>query len=80
MVIFSTGDGKSPVYQIPGLAFDMYDKKCGPGNEHFAENDISLPIDQFNQFLVVLPEVEAALIGKGHTVQRPIYDDRSKRW
>ena len=33
-----------------------------------------MPINQFNQLLSILPEVEAALIARGQTVQRPIYD------
>ena len=35
---------------------------------------ISMPIDQFNLLLSILPEVEAALIARGQTVHRPIYD------
>ena len=35
---------------------------------------ISLPIDQFNQIMSILPEVETALIARGQTVERPTYD------
>ena len=33
-----------------------------------------MPVHQFNLLISVLPEVEAALIARGQTVQRPIYE------
>ena len=34
---------------------------------------ISLPIEQFNALIKVLPRIETALAGKGQSVERPDY-------
>lgn len=37
------------------------------------EQGISLPIEQFNALIKVIPDIEAALAEKGQSIQRPDY-------
>ena len=36
---------------------------------------ISLPLDQFNTLITLLPEIETALAAKGQSISRPDYSD-----
>lgn len=44
------------------------------GQELPGKKGISLPIEQFNTFIALLPEIEQALSAKGISVPRPAYD------